>query len=288
MDIKIQVAIIAASTSVVTTVLSLLVKSFMERRFHVFKLQAEHRYEQRKEIKRILSRNKIRFLNACESLNNRLWNFTSNYRHDWHCVNGNFNVPKQYYFNSFVYRLVCVFGWIQRIENEMVYLDTTIASREDMAFLRYLRLLPQVMCDISLFQGFDYDENHDTDHFFRNDFDKMVEGIMTEDGVYTFSQFEDTIETHVQNMRGICCFLDGISPNEERLRWDRLYLLHISLVALMNAFGYDFQCTDKAKIRHLLQTPRKGRLNHNFVALVSRNQMSNQKELRPIVRLMGS
>jgi len=186
---KVIAALIAAITSVTTLLLSSLIKSIYERRFHVFKLEAEHRYEQRKKIKEILSKNKIRLLNSCESLNHRLWNFSNNYKEKWYCVNREYRNKDNYYFISFVFRLLCFYAWIKKIEDEMVYLDTTIASREDMEFMKFLRLFPGVLCDLVLTDGFEYDPFHETDHFFKNSLEHMAAVLIKDGEVCTFPNF---------------------------------------------------------------------------------------------------
>ena len=77
-------SLIAFLTSVCTIVIALFAKSFIERRFHLFKLNAEYAYDQRKQIKNIIAKNKMQLLNACELLDYRLWNFTIHYKDKWH------------------------------------------------------------------------------------------------------------------------------------------------------------------------------------------------------------
>lgn len=129
--------LITAFISIFTTLITLLIalfapklKEIFDRRFQLFKLQSEHEYEQRREVKKILSKNKIQLLNACEELNHRLWNFYGeNYLKKWHQIS-DIDVHEHYYFVSFIYRFIAVFVWVRKIEKEMVYLDTTFAFKK--------------------------------------------------------------------------------------------------------------------------------------------------------------
>jgi hypothetical protein len=78
-DIKITVALISAAVSIVTVLLSFLLKAWFERHFVIFKLEAEHQYEQKKQLKGVIVKNKTSLLDAAESLNHRFWNFSANY-----------------------------------------------------------------------------------------------------------------------------------------------------------------------------------------------------------------
>ena len=285
LDPKIVAAIIAAITSIVILVVSFIFKSLYQRHFHTFKLEQEYRYEQRKKLKEILSRNKIQLLNSCESLDFRLWNFTTHYKDNWHEVGGKYTTGG-YYFKSFVYRFVRVFSWIRKIEDEMVYLDTTIATRSDMEFLKYLRLFPQLLCDLSLFEGFDYDPNYQKDHIFTNNFERMSQCMIKENSIYTYPQFEEEFGVLKEDLFHACKFIDGLSPDEDRLRWDRLQVLHIALTAFLNSFGYDFQKASDEKIEELINQPRKSRLIANFVQLIKRNKLDKQKEFKKVIKVI--
>lgn len=285
LDPSIIAAIVAAITSAITLALSLLFKSLWEKHFHTFKLEEEYKYEQRKALKAILSKNKIQLLNSCESLSFRLWNFAIHYKDKWHCVSGNY-VSGGYYFTSFVYRFVAVFSWVKKIEKEMVYLDTTIATAKDMEFLKFLRLFPQLMCDLILFKGFEYDDNYQKDHFFTNNFDHMSESLIKENSVYSFSEYEQHCRELKEDLECACLFIDGMSPDEERLRWDRLQILHIVLMVFLNTFGYDFQRTEGDKFNEIINKPRKSRLISNFTGMLDKNKLSNQKEFKRIINVL--
>jgi hypothetical protein len=287
LDPKIIAAIIAAATSIITLILSAIGKSLFERHFHIFKLEADHRYEQRKRIKKILSRNKIQLLNSCESLTHRLWNFAENYREHWHRLDGNYSKAEHnYYFLSSLYRILSVFAWIRKIENEMIYLDTTISTKEDLNFIKYLKVLPQLFCDLLLFDGFEYDKNYDTDHFFKNNFEQMAACLLNENGVTDFSDFKKNFSEYRKKVDSMCNFIDDLSPDEERLRWDRLQAFHLVLMAFINSFGYDFQYTPKHKIDTLISTNRKTRLVNNLIVLLKRDKLYRQREIKRVIKVI--
>ncbi len=277
-------AIIAAITSVITV---FILRPIIEKGIFRFKLKEEHKYEQRKKIKDVLAKNKSNLLNSAEQLNHRFWNFKENYIKEWHLVNGKYFIADNYYFNSFIYRILSFFAWIKVVNNEMIFLDTTIASNEDLFFVKYLQIFPQIMCDLYLFEGFEYDDNISKDHFFRNDFESITSILITEkNDVVDFSVFLDRVREEKEKYERLCAFIDGLSPNEERLRFDRLQLLHLTIIAFLNRYGYDFQYTNKDKIKNIIRNPRPSKLLKNYNKLIKRGRLDTEKEMKKLLKIV--
>jgi len=287
-DIKITVALISAAVSIVTVLLSFLLKAWFERYFVIFKLEAEHQYEQKKQIKGVIAKNKTSLLDAAESLNHRFWNFSSNYDRNWHTLNDDYkNIPNYYYLASFVYRMLHFFAWVRRIETQMVYLDATVASSNDITFIKFLRILNQSMCDTVLFDGLEYDDYYATDHFFRNDFNHMCECFWKDDGIVSYAEFKNGENPCLNEAKSMVMFLDGMSPEEPRLRWDRLQVLHYILIMFLNVYGYDFQHTNETKINDLLsKSPRPNKTISNLERMLNEISLTKNKEVKSVLKTL--
>lgn len=284
-DPKIIAATISAVVSIIVVVLSFILRSFFERHFHMFKLEAEHEYEQRKKIKDVIAQYKTRLLDAAETLNHRLWNFADNYGRNWHTL-GDKKLGDTYYPASFTYRLLAFFAWSRKVEIEMVYLDSTIASKSDLSFVKFIKFFPQIMCDSALFEGLDYDDEFDTDHFFTNDFTKMCETLFTDTGVATFAQYQNNQEKMMDNSIPMAEFISEMTPQEERLRWDRLQAFHYVLMMFLNKYGYDFQYTNRKKVREVTSRARRNRTLDNMEMLLQRIQLSKEKEVKRVLKVL--
>lgn len=278
-------AVIAAITSIITLIISSAIKHFTDKNFHDFKLQIEYRYDQQKKIKEQLSRNKMQFLNLAESLCYRIKNFNENVNEGWMDVKGKYTNPQNTYFVSTVYRMAVFFAWIKKIEKDMIYLDVTLATKEDLYFVKYLKLLQLIFCDHSLFDGYKYDKNYARDHFFRNNFEKMVESLIIDDKICDFTYYEENLIDLSMNLNGLCLFLDGINPYENRYRWDVLQLFELTLIAFLNSYGYDFQYTNKKEISQLISHNRIGLFYQNYLNVLSKMKMDKQKELRKVINI---
>jgi hypothetical protein len=288
MDPKIIAAIVSAIVSIIVVILSFSLRSIFDRYFHLFKLESEHKYEQRKQIKNILSKNKIHLINAAETLNHRLWNFSNNYEKKWHTIRDYYtDVEKQNYFISFVYRFIAFFAWQKKLDNEMIFLDTTIASDDDLVMIKYFKLFQQIMCDTRLFESYSYDISKANDHFFNNNFEEMISMFIKDrdDRIVQYAHFKEEINEYIPTIEPIMNFINGISPDEERFRWEKLQILHICLLAFLNKYGYDYQYTSSTKLIILAKKYSKNRLLSNFKKIVSEYKLEKQNELKETIEI---
>lgn len=287
LDPKIVAAIVAAIVSFLTLIISLTTKNFLEKRILSFKLQVEHEFEQRKKIKSILSENKIRLINACESMSYRFYNFSNNHNKKWHFVDIKNNVPPTgcYYFISFIYRILAVLAWSRKIEKEMVFLDSTIATNEDLVFIKYIKLFSFGFCDLdTISKGFSADIFTARDHFFRNNFDEMSELLLNGKDIVSYDEFEEKFSEYYPRMKSLCKFIDGINEEEDRLRWDRLQLFHLSIIGFLNKFGYDYQKWDDKKIKDVFNRSRKTKFINNYNSLITRLCLNKEKHIRKVIK----
>lgn len=262
-------------------------KAQIEASYITEKLDKTHEHEQRKMIKEVISKNKVNILDAAEALNHRMWNFSDNHSKNWHTKNGRV-IDEQYYLYSFVYRLLAFFAWCSKVEKEMVYLDSTIAEEKDLDFVKFLKLLPQVMCDVSLFNGLTYDSSHDIDHFYKNNFQSAVNQICTDSGIISFDEFKIKVETNKIKVDNVVSFLSGINPQENRLRWFRLDAMHFVLLMFINTFGYDFQYTDISKVQTLLTKNPKNKTISNSIRMITDFKLHENKEVKLITPVINT
>lgn len=281
-DPKIVAAGISALVTIFMFIISSIIKSFWEKHFYNFKLKADHKYEQRKKIKEAISKHKVRLMDSSESLNHRLWNFSENSVKGWHKFRDGKTINELYYLESFSYRFLAFFAWCRKIEKEMVYLDSTISDREDLEFIKYLKLFPQMFCDTALFTGHEHDTSHAKDHFFKDDFLHMVDSLITECGVITYSEFKE--RSGKAEYTKIMSYIDGISTDKICLKWHTLNLFHFILMAFLCKFGYEFQKTSADKLRDLSGKIPPNILAGNLPEVLKRNHLENTKEIRSILK----
>lgn len=275
---NIVVALISAAVSICIWILSIPFEPFKAKLTCAFKLKTEQRYEQKREIKRVISKYKMQLINAAESLNHRLFNIYENYK--WLQIEER-PYRHNHFLNTTEYRLLLFFSWIKKIENEMIYLDVTLAEKCDLEFVKFLKLFQMALCDAELIRKVDnrYDKSHQTDHFFRDRFDSLCSIIGVDKipmGYYDFKQLDipEDFDLH--------WFLDGISPEENRYRWDLLQILHYLIIMFLNTYGYDYQHTDISKENRLFA--RKNKLISGYRDELTRYNLIKQKEIKRFIR----
>jgi len=277
-DPNVQSALIAAAVAILTLLLRAVTKPIWERSFHNFKLESDYKYDQRKKVRDAISKHKVPLLNSAESLNHRLWNFSGNAPEAWHIQIDGENISDKYYLLSFCYRFLLFFSISRKIDLDLVYLDSTVSTKKDLEFLKYLKLFPQLFSDAEIFKGTSYDRSVDTDHFFSDEFRELVRVMYHDDKVLSYSEFKKKVEE--KEFSHLISYFSGISVNHTCLRWQVLNSFHFVLMAFLNDYGYDFQKTSNRKFSDLAQSLPPNRLIKNACVLVERACLNTNKELR--------
>ncbi|MGU3815398.1 hypothetical protein [Vibrio diabolicus] len=276
-DPKIQAALIAAVVSVFVLILKGISRPIWERYFHTYKLESDYRFEQKKQVREAISKHKIALLNAAESLNHRMWNFSENAPEGWHRVDSS-PIAQKYYLISFCYRFLLFFAICRDIEKETVYLDSTVSTDTDLTFLKYIKLFPQLFCDASIFKGLDYDKSSDTDHFYRDDFNAMLKKLYSNEQLLDFDEFK---KLNLDNdFAKIIEYLSGVSVQRDCMRWQALNSFHYVLMAFINEYGYDFQVTSPKQFKKLAADLPTNILANNVDKFVRRSGLGKSKQLK--------
>lgn len=282
----VQTAIIAAVTSIITFIISFIIKPRIEQKSHQSKVEIEHEYEQRKKIKEVLSTYKTHVINAADSLKGRLNNLSHHYNEQWLSANGDYSNENDYYFQTTVYRILNFYAWSEIIEKKLIYLDTTIATESDLNFIKYLKAMKMTLQRGNLVKGIQEESKQEKDIIFRDTLDEMSFWMIKEDSVLSYTDFKNGIDQNISKYKNLCQFLDNISPEEDRRRWDRLYCLHLLLVAFLNTYGYDFQNQNNAKTEKQITRIRKYDIFPNLITYLEKYKLSNEIEIKKLTDIL--
>lgn len=279
-------ALIAALTSIITFFFTLFTKNYLEHKLLKSKLATEHLYSQQKSIKDVLSKFKTHMLESSELLNYRLLNFSKHYVKGWHNIGGNYDNFENYYFSSFIYRILRLLSWIRIVEKELIFLDTTIATKEDLEFVKFIKILKRVMQDQDLFSGFEYSDPVLKDHLFRDNIDEMSYVLIENNNVYTYSEFKEMAVSKLPHYKALCEFIDGMRQDEDRLRWDRLFCFHIMLICFINIYGYDFQKVTDLEVKTIGKCIKNPKIIDNLISLLIPYKINEHHEFKRIIKLI--
>lgn len=277
MDDRLLIALISAGVSIITT---LIIKPFTDRKFLIFQLKHQHGAEQAKLVKNHISKHKGRLLKATESLRNRLNNIATNHSKNWLTAKDGKYAQSGYYLDSTVFRFLRFFHALQLLENDLVYLDATNSTKSDKRILKHFRIAKDIMCDTDLFDGFKYDAEHDTDHFFSTLLEDINDSF-PKDRLIEYNDFEKLKPTYSQKLVPVYQFFDGITVVETRLRLERLKILHLFLIGFLNEYGYDFHKTKRQEISELKNSLGEFKLLGNYKKLRAKYKLEKLYWLLP-------
>jgi hypothetical protein len=241
-------AIIAAAVSVATT---LVTKIWLESRTHRQDVETDYQYEQRRVLRELVGNYHGRLLDAATNWHYRMTNIYAYSAKGGLSVSGHFGLDN-YYFNSTVYRFLALQATAQLFESEQIFVDARFVETRDEDLVKFVKALRWAASDSELFDGVPlgadsaaYDKAHGRDHFSDDRFRSICEAFLEgREQVPSFRVFETRIqgdwETGTCELQPVFEFFDGISPLEDRLRWDRLVCLHLLTISLVSRFGYSW------------------------------------------------
>jgi hypothetical protein len=255
------------ATSLLTATHSLFgtpIKYWLEKRALRNKLATEYEYEQRKHLRELVGRYQGRMLEAAESLNHRLWNLYTNQDKGWLNACGNYK-DCGYYLPSFVYRFLNFYALARQFESEAIIIDSRIAEKKDLDFVKFAKALAWAICDVALFDKIDYDARLPTDHFFRDRLREICDSCMTEDGFLKHEELKSLL-LDTPGFDAVFRFFDRLNRSEKRLRWSRLVTIHLLLLAFVNSFGYDMQESTPQQFVEVARQANNSQVLRNLLA----------------------
>lgn len=237
--------------AIVSTVISFVVGYYFKRKEISFKARMDYEYEQRKKSQELIGRYHGRLVSSANELSSRFWNLHENWGKGWLDLKGDYSDP-QYYFMSTAYRLMSFFALIRMIETEAILLDGRTSTKKDVKFLDFVAAFKWVITDVDLYKGIPYNNFHASEHFFSDDLRRYAELCFLDKTCLTYTEFKRGPMLNSE-FAPVLKFIDGLAPRNGQLRWDRLVVLHLLLLAFLNKFGYPRQRTNFANFFSAVQ-----------------------------------
>lgn len=279
-------ALVSAFVTVFLFILKGIFTPLWSKYFLVYKIEVEHSHEQKKKIKEAISKYKMPLLDSAETLNHRLWNFSGNCSKGWHNLDSNKVLADQYYLQTFCYRFLAFYAWCLKFERELIYLDVTLSDEKDLSFVKYIKTLQNIFCDASMLNGTGYDNEHDVDHFFKDDLVGMVEKMFSSSGgIITYSEFK---ERHEIDYKKVCTYISTVANDKSCNKWNLINCFHFILMAFLSTFGYDYQKTGWIKLYKLRCSEPKNKLIKNLKFLLNKSKLGNSKEIKRSLAILNS
>jgi hypothetical protein len=233
------VAALSALVAFITTILSTPVRYMLDKRALQHKLHTEYEYEQRRELRQLIGRYHGRLVDAADSWHNRMENLYKHVSGGRLDVNGAYE-HADYYFTTTVYRFLVLASLARAFEGEAFFIDARIAEKNDLDFVRFVKAFRWLMTDLGLIEGLEYDPWLARDHLLTDRFRVICDSCSVDGNVFSMTDFEQRAGKD-PDLEPALEFFDGLRPDEDRLRWDRLVAFHLAVMAFLNLVGYDVQ-----------------------------------------------
>ena len=292
-------ALVAAGVSIATT---LATKLWLDRRAHKDVLEIEYEYEQRKALRALIGRYHGRLLDSAISWHYRMTNIYANWEEGWLDATGHYGGPAYdkpaYYFRSTVYRFLALEAHSHLFTREQIFIDARVAQPSDLDFVKLVNALHWVMTDAALFEGLAYEVFEGPDHITSDRLRALTDTFLSDGSVPSFRAFEARLDSEAKQLEPnsgadrwlqlerIFKFFDGVSPKEERLRWDRLVCLHLLTIAFVRQFGYEWTRPSEADVANAVGRIEHARIAGNFVSWMPVLGLANHEGLTDVTELL--
>jgi len=159
-----------------------------------------------------------------------------------------------------------------------MFLDSTLCEKDDLDLIKYLKLFPKMFCEVSLFKGQGYNSENDTDHFFNDEFQLLIDSVVEENKVISFSKFKESSDFK-DKYNKMLSYISETSNDKTCLKWSLLHAFHFALMPFLTRYGYDFQKTSEDKLINFSKKLPQNILLPNVSNLINDYQL-NTKELK--------
>lgn len=246
--------IVAAITALVTGVISLPLRLWLDTRLLRRRAATEHdllrrkadvewEFARRRALRERIGRYHGPMLAAVDGFSDRLENVTRHQSRGWLDVGGGEDGPwsESYYYRSTVTRFMLLMALVFDFEREAIFVDARVAERTDTRFVIYAKAIRWMATDVRLFERTRYAVGRQTDHFFTDELRRVCASLAA-DGAPVDLERLDTVLRGEHRLAPVMRYFDGLAPRT--LAWDRLFALQTVLLAFMNDFGHAVQRSD--------------------------------------------
>ena len=200
--------IIAGTISFVTVTITLIFKPIADKWLHLYKVKTEHKYHQIKKVKETLASRKVPLINSADSLVKRLNSLIRRRSEKLHHVKGDYTNFKNEYFHTTVFRMLRFFALIKIIEDELIFLDTTITTKEDLFLIKYFKTIWDTLHSGPLLLGLTDNHSSGPDVIRRDKIDEMCEWMIKNGRVLSYKEYKSNAKKNIKSFKFLCEFLD--------------------------------------------------------------------------------
>jgi hypothetical protein len=239
------------------------------------KAARDYNYERRKELHKLVGSYDGRLLESAADLCVRMSNIIETADPKWLIPRP--GKPPEYFLASTVFRFVALMRLAVAFDREAIYFDPEIASHHDLRCIHYAKAFQWAVTDVGLFDGLDYDPNHPTDHFFRDQLRTIATFELPPEKPLTFDYFEREVLS-TESAQEVIDFFSSFGPKTTPLRWDRVMALELLLAAFADGVGYDGRSKQQSDYDSIAGAMISSTVRRNLLTWIPENIGSVDKD----------
>ena len=283
MNVGAIAAVVGALAGVIESVLATPLRYWIDKRALRHRLETEYEFEERRKLRQLIGSYHGRMLEHGDDWSRRMKNIYERVEAgDLKLDAGGNYAELDYYLRTTAYRFLSLCAIARQFETEAFYIDARIAEARDLEFLKFVKALRWAMTDLELVEGV----VTQGDNFFNDELRMLCDLCLNPTGkVITLTEFSSRAASE-SDFGLVLRYFDGLRPDEQRLRWDRLVAFHLIVMAFVNSIGYDMQQADDERFARTAGQLRNRRVAENLAKAIPRLGLGASPEAQRIVRAL--
>jgi hypothetical protein len=274
---QLTAAVVSVLTAVVVVVLTLPLREWfrlvIDSKLYQRKGDADYLLEQRKALAALIGEHHGQIVDAADRFCHRLVRIEIHADDAW--LDPNRPPTGGYFFDSTIYRFLAVSAAAESLERQGLVIDQRVGRPEDQRLIWFARAYRWSVTAADLFEGTGYDPEEESEHFFTDTFRDLCRDVGVGIDDPGFGALRERIRTDPR-FEPARRFFSNIEPGQRR--WDRLMVVRLILMGLLNEYGDDVQHSEQQWFDRSVAGMRDDRIVANFREWLPRFHL----ECRPI------
>lgn len=156
-------------------------------------------------------------------------------------------------------------------------MDSTVADKDDIIFLKYVKTFKNLFCEFNLLSDLDYKQDDDSNHFFRNELKGYCSWVKINGKVVDFDVFVGKLKYNYDDLEKVIEYFSKIDNNDYDKTLNILRCAHLLAVSFLNRFGHSYQHTGKEKMKTLKRYYRDHlKIKSGFSDFIAASKLDNE------------
>jgi hypothetical protein len=104
--------------------------------------------------------------------------------------------------------------------------------------------------------------------------------------VLSFKEYKKNKKEHFDEVKRVFEYFDGVCFDEDRIRWDKLQVLHLTIICFLNSYGYEFYHRDDETIKKVVSNVKNQIIFENLKEQFEFHKLAKEKSINQLIGIL--